>query len=783
MQDVDGRILDCNAAAERFLGLTREQMMGLSATDPRWGAIHADGTDYPASSHPVTVARLRGKPVRDQVMGVLRPDGSRVWLLVNAEPLSPGLAGGASVVASFIDMTEQRDQAAKRLRWTVDSMIDPHILFAVSYEEDGSLGGMPVVEANEAAGRFLEIPRETLIGLDARDLLDGDTTMTLFVWVGSVMKSGVPLSRDSAEVEVRPGEAVRIVDLRAMPLGNHVSITWRDVSSRIQAAADLAASEDLFQTAMQTSLTGTAICELDGRFLVVNDVLCEMLRRSRKSLQGMRVSEVVVEGYRAAVEEQLAAQRDNAESASTLEVHALRPDGTTVWLKARLVSIRPEADRPTAFLLQVEDVSGEREAREELAYQAFHDPLTGLHNRARLLELLERELRVARRSDISVGVLFIDLDNFKVVNDSLGHAAGDEVIATVANRIQSVLRPREVAGRFGGDEFVVLVTDVHSQRDLAKIAERVLGAISREVAVLKHRIVPTASVGMAISTPESTPETLLRSADAALFRAKEEGKARWHLFDEAMHAQAVERMTLESHIRQGLDSGEFTVFFQPIVDLMTGQVVAHEALARWNHPTRGQVEVADFIPVAEETGLIVPLGQRVLEDVAFALAEQTDSLGQVSINVSTVQLASYGWARRFLDTLQDYGVEPARISVEVTETTVLSMLDRVSAELKMLRELGVGVLVDDFGTGFSSIALLRDLPVTGLKLDKSFVANLTQFDSPSNALSSGLAGLAEGLDLMGVAEGVETPEEADLLVEQGWHYGQGYYYGRPAPVG
>jgi diguanylate cyclase (GGDEF)-like protein len=428
------------------------------------------------------------------------------------------------------------------------------------------------------------------------------------------------------------------------------------------------------------------------------------------------------------------------------------------------------------------DVTAERAAQDELAYRAFHDPLTGLHNRAWVLDMLDADLRAAERRGTRLGVMFIDLDNFKVVNDSLGHIAGDDVLATIAQRVSAVLRPDDRIGRFGGDEFVVVVPDVGEVHELEVIAERLSAAIALEMMVDQHRIVPTASIGIGVSTPSSTSESLLRDTDSALFRAKGAGRARWHFFDEEMHALAVSRLTIEDELRRAIDGHQFVVHYQPIVRLTDATVVGHEALVRWDHPVRGLLLPADFLSVAEDSGLIVDIGHQVLEQVCELIAANPDLPGPISVNKSPLQIARPGWRDAFVDILDRYGVRPSQIVIELTETAVLTVLELTRDDLLHVRDLGVGIHMDDFGTGFSSISLLRDLPVTGIKLDRSFTSLLTLEDSPPNVLAAGLAGLAEGLHLQSIAEGVETRDQAAILREQGWTHGQGWYYGRPQPV-
>ena len=368
------------------------------------------------------------------------------------------------------------------------------------------------------------------------------------------------------------------------------------------------------------------------------------------------------------------------------------------------------------------------------------------------------------------------------MNDSLGHAAGDEVLTAVADRISAELRPCDHLGRFGGDSFVIVVQNVQEVLEVERIAERVSASIAADLRVRGHRIVPTASIGIAISTTTSTPESLLRDTDSALFRAKSGGRARWQVFDAAMHAQAVARLTVEDQLRHATTREEFVVHYQPIVALADTRVVGHEALVRWMHPTRGLLSPGDFIEIAEDSGLITAIGAQVLDQVAAMLAECPDLPGPISVNVSAVQLGAPDWLGGVTDTLARHGVDPSRIVIEVTETAALSLTGPALNALTTLSGLGVGIHLDDFGTGYSSISVLRDLPVTGVKLDLRFVRDLTTGASQANALSHGLAVLVNGMNLTGIAEGIETATQAHILRAQGWRLGQGYYFGRPAAM-
>jgi diguanylate cyclase (GGDEF)-like protein/PAS domain S-box-containing protein len=530
---------------------------------------------------------------------------------------------------------------------------------------------------------------------------------------------------------------------------------------------------------MASGSIGIALTELDGRFRVVNRSLCDLLRYDEAWFLAHRIGDVThpddTKKMRRRRERQLTGPTDTIVASQRLA----RSDGATVWVRRVTVQIPGGDGQPDRLMYQMEDITGEHEAQEALTYQAFHDPLTGLHNRAWILDMLEVDLRAAKRLGTHLGAMFVDLDNFKVVNDSLGHAAGDEVLAAVAQRIAGALRPGDRVGRFGGDEFVIVLAGMRDIVEIERCADRVSNAIAADLHVNGHRIVPTASIGIAVSTATSTPDSLLRDTDSALFRAKAAGRARWQFFDDVMHAQAVARLTVEDQLRDAIHRREFVVEYQPIVALADHSIVGYEALVRWAHPIRGLLSPDEFLDVAEDTGLITAIGAQVLDQVCATLAEWPALAGTISVNVSAVQLAAPDWLNSVKETLTRHQVDPARIVIEVTETAVLNLVDSTRRALTSLRELGVGIHIDDFGTGYSSISVLRDLPVTGVKLDLRFVHDLTTGDSQDNALAQGLSGLVKGLHLTGIAEGIETQTQAEILLAQGWECGQGYYFGRP----
>ena len=767
---LDGIITSWNQAAERMYGYCSEEIIGKSAS-----LLSPEGR---ADEMIAILARISaGQPVERLEATRARMDGTVFPVSLTVSPICDpdGTIVGASAIAC--DMTEQK-QAAQYARSLIEAGLDPLVTI--------SPGGK-ITDVNEATVTATGVPRDRLIGTAFSDYFtEPDKANEGYQQVfaqGSVTDYPLTLRhRDGTLIDVLYNASV-YRDAAGNVLG--VFAAARDMTEQKKAAQNarrLTAAEDLVHTVMASASIGIAMADMDGFFRVVNRSLCDLLGYDEAWFLAHRVDDLIHPDDLEDVLQRRARVFAGSSDESAKKLRLVRADGATVWVRRVAVLVPAGEGQPNLLMVQIEDITAEHEAQEALAYQAFHDPLTGLHNRAWILEVLEADLRAAKRLGTSVGTLFVDLDNVKVVTDSLGHAAGDEVLATVADRMVAALGPGDRVGRFGGDSFVIVVQDVQDVLEVERFAERVSASIAADLQVRGHRIVPTASIGIAVSTSASTPESLLRDTDSALSRAKAAGRARWQFFDDAMHAQAVARLTVEDQLRDAITRGEFVVHYQPIVALADAHVVGHEALVRWMHPTRGLLSPGDFIDVAEDSGLITPIGAQVLDQVCALLAERPDLPNGISVNVSAVQLAAPDWLGSVTDTLARHRVDPARIVIEVTETAALSLTDSALNALTTLSGLGVGIHLDDFGTGYSSISVLRDLPVTGVKLDLRFVHDLTTGASQANALALGLSGLVNGMHLTGIAEGIETPMQAHILRAQGWQYGQGYYFGRPAPM-
>jgi diguanylate cyclase (GGDEF)-like protein/PAS domain S-box-containing protein len=469
------------------------------------------------------------------------------------------------------------------------------------------------------------------------------------------------------------------------------------------------------------------------------------------------------------------------EMVRTVDARLLRADDSVIHAEIVGVHLLDNPD-VNGIVLTIRDVTGRRTLEDQLRHQAFHDALTGLSNRALFLDRVEHALARIRRSDSPIpAVAFIDLDDFKLVNDSLGHGAGDELLRAVADRLRGCLRSGDTPARLGGDEFAVLLEDAPDARAVVEVAERILDSLHAPIIVEGREVYARASIGIATRRgPTTTPDELLRNADLAMYTAKANGKGCIEMFEPDMHHRAVDRLAIRGELERAVERGEIGVAYQPIVRLESGDVVAFEALARWNHPERGAVSPAEFVPIAEDTGLIVPLGQQVLEQacqqLGVWLVANPTAAWQMSVNLSARQLLAPDLVTSVRSATEAAGLEPSSLILELTESVLLADSERVLQRLHRLKDLGVQIAIDDFGTGYSSLSYLQRVPFDILKIDRAFVATLRHED-PHTTLVRTIMDLGRTLGRTAIAEGIEEQVELDGLLALGCELGQGLHFG------
>jgi diguanylate cyclase (GGDEF)-like protein/PAS domain S-box-containing protein len=494
-----------------------------------------------------------------------------------------------------------------------------------------------------------------------------------------------------------------------------------------------------------------------------------------------RVHPLDVDRVRAEVDEHFRGRTSRLQT----EHRMLHDDGTYRWVLTRGLAVRDAEGRAVRAAGSQTDITSRKEAEDRLLHDAFHDALTGLPNRALLIDRLEQSIvRMRRRSHPHFAVLFLDLDGFKVVNDSLGHQTGDQLLIALSRRLEKFLRQGDTIARLGGDEFVILVDEIEDPKHVLTLADRALEELQKPFEVNGQVFVTTASIGIAFSgLSYDSADTLLRDADIAMYQAKSRGKARYVVFDDAMHTSARIRMKLEADLRQAALRREFELRFQPIVSLETGHIACFEALLRWNNPERGIVPPEVFIPVAEETMLILPLGLWVLRVAAEQLRRWQSTFWMspplmMSVNLSCRQFFQNDLVYQIERILMETGLDARCLRLEITESTIMEDVESALAALSRLKSLGIRLAIDDFGKGYSSLSYLHQFPCNVLKIDRSFISRMGP-NRENTEIVRTIVALAEGLGLEVVAEGIETEYQLAHLRSVGCQYGQGYLFSSP----
>jgi diguanylate cyclase (GGDEF)-like protein/PAS domain S-box-containing protein len=771
------QVLESNTAFQEMLGYTAEELRGMTNYD----FVAHSREDIDATVW--RKAQEEKDPPEERMYR--RADGTLLNVEVKGTLIS---YGGKEVVCSVArDLTERKEaekalrESEERYRQLVD--LSPEM---VAVHGDGKW-----LYINDAGARLLGASNsEELIGKPVMDFVHPD-----FREIVRSRHSQLERGESNTFLEqklIRLDGQVVDVEVASAPLsyqGKPANQSLvRDITERKKAEKALRESEERFRSAFEDSPIGVALVDLDGQRFRVNRALCEMLGYSEEELLCAYLEHVHPDD-RETSSEHLRRLLEKGTGNYTLERRYLHADGRVVWNLTSVSLIQDSRGEPSHLVCLHQDITERKELEEQLRHQAFYDSLTGLPNRALFLDRLGHALARAGREDSPVAVLLIDLDDFKAINDSLGHNAGNAVLVEVAGRFQASVRPGDTVGRIFGDEFTILLETPAGEEEACRVTERIQKGLQAPFKVDGQEVFVRASIGVALGeTDEDQPNEVLRHADLAMYEAKNAGNVRYEVYNPSMDTRLVERMNLERDLSRAVEREEFEVHYQPKVLLETEAIVGVEALVRWQHPERGLLPASQFIQLAEKTCLIDQIGPWVLKESCRQLKEWQERYPQkfglpfgLCVNLSAREIRQPDLAEKVAGVLRETGLDPACLMLEITERTAKEEAEQTIGKLRELKELGVELAIDDFGTGYCSLLYLEHSLLDILKIDRLVVHRERKDPEEYTAILSAMTSMAHSLSLEVIVEGVETEEQATKLKEMGCEMAQGHYFAEPLP--
>ncbi len=791
-----GRVLHVNESAAQLIGRPAAELLFRPPPLASLELADEDGMPVPPGETATARALRSGRPVEGIVQRMRRADGEWRWIELSVSLLAepPGTAPYATV-ACFRDVTGEREaqashlSAERRRRQLLEHASDGYLVL----DRHGRVREVsPSIERLWPVAHLLGVEAATLFDATAATsfraavagTFDGSAAPQRLELRLAAAAAGTGTAGDGPEGRWVEATVSRAPDGDAGDGGGAVVVNLSDVSARVRAERARRFAEDRFRLGFENGTAGMSITALDGRIVEANPALCELLGVTAEQLVGTSASDWIHPGDAADRVSERARLLSGEVDHYRCERRYARLDGGVVWCLVDVSLIRGDDGEPRYLFSQFQDVTERRSHEAALEHRVHHDSLTGLPNRRGLAAFLDGALGRAAASDTKLAVLFLDVDRFKVINDGLGHVAGDTILAETARRLLLGVREGDLVARFGGDEFIVVCEGVVGREDADVLARRMVTLFDEPFDVDGKPIYVTASCGMVVVDGSTTAEVALRDADAAMYEAKDRGRGRVQVFDERLRRAVSERLEIEQALRLALDRGELRVRYQPVVALAEGRTVGVEALVRWEHPTRGLLSPAEFMPAAEASGLVVGIGAFVLEQALDQVARWRAGAFPsiwVAVNLSPRQLSMGSPASACERALAERGLPAEALRLELTESALMDDVASSARMLEELRSLGVAVAIDDFGTGYSSLAYLSRFPVSQLKIDRSFVASIGS-DPHAPEIVRTIVSLAQAMGLETCAEGVERPDQRDFVAGLGCRLAQGYLWSPPVPA-
>ncbi|HET7712259.1 MAG TPA: EAL domain-containing protein [Thermoanaerobaculia bacterium] len=764
--DREGHISFANRAAEDLLHYEPGMLMGRRMEDLL--AVKA-AEDFDTT--------MRRRSIRNAEYSFRTRGGGTIDVTLSIGPvMQEGEPAGAVIIGRDIRDKKRVDRELKEaftlLESTLDSTADGILVVGV---------GSKILVYNRRFVEMWRVPQE---------ILDSRNDARLLQFLAEQITEPEEFIRSITELYTQPmAESFNLLEFKdgrkfeRYSTGRKVDAvnirvwSFRDVTARFAAEAAMRESEVRYRLLFEQNAAGVCVTKVPGEIVDCNSTFAGMLGYRRSELVGRNVADL----YARKVErEELALLLRDASMLNGVEIELRRSDGSPMWVLQNLALV---GSGDTAVIhTTLVDISDRKRAEEQIEFHAYHDVLTHLPNRRLFTDRLAQSLTRCKRSGMALAVMFIDLDHFKTINDTMGHTAGDELLLEMSHRLRKCIREDDTVARLGGDEFTIILSDLRQAENAVAVAQKVLETVQVPMVIAGVPVEVSASIGIAIYPEDGVDaETLVRNADSAMYRAKESGRNNYQLCTEELKARAIERITLEKRLRVALHEQQLLLHYQPQVSLVTGQIVGVEALVRWNDPERGLIEPSAFIPLAEESRLIVPIGEWVLWTACTQMRDWTErglAPRRMAVNLSARQFQQHDLVEMVQRILRDTNIESSALELEITETTAMQNGQVTVEVLRALRELGVGISIDDFGTGYSSLTYLREFPINAVKIDRAFVGDLGT-DEGGSAIVAAVIGIARSLRLRVIAEGVETEQQLAVLRRRACDEAQGNFFSKP----
>jgi diguanylate cyclase (GGDEF)-like protein/PAS domain S-box-containing protein len=776
LRNDDSTIIDFNTSFTRLLGWTREEAIGVSERSLNiWS--------NPEDRERVRVDLENNHECLDYETRLVAKNGEILHVEISLRFVE--LDGELCVLCIGRDIT-QRHLAERALKESEDKFAR---IFA------GSPDGIVIIRLDD--GRILDINDafltasgyryEELVGHRVGELPIFSDKSQLKEATAKVLSHGSYQNLEFTFV-TRSGEVIpALVSATVVEFDGAKGLVCIAKDNRVQreTEAKLRSSEEKFRGAFESAPIGMLLVDLQGRIVQANHFALDTLAYPEDALVGAHISRLVPEEDRAGLRDALDRLVDRNGNVSRSERRLLSQTGIEIWTNFHVVLQRSESGEPLYYIVQLADISDLKHSQARMERMAFYDTLTDLANRRLFGNRLEHAIQHATRAGTRAALLYLDLDQFKRVNDTLGHEAGDELLCEVARRLRDCVRQEDTVARPGGDEFTILLYDIQAPGDAGIVAEKILEQLRRPVTISGHQLVVTTSIGITIIPDDSNEANILtKNADLAMYRAKERGRNNYQYFSEEMNTLAQARLKTENELRQALEHNQFELFYQPKVRLSDNRITGVEALIRWRHPELGLLAPDRFIPIAEETGAIVGIGSWVIREACLAAQTLSAKAGapmQVGVNISPRQFRDPNLIRTVRRCIREANIDPKQLELEITETMLMDDAEAALFTIERMRELGVHLAIDDFGTGYSSLNYLKRFPIDTVKIDRTFVMEIPK-NTDDMAITAAVIAMAHRLDLEVCAEGIETLEQLKFLSEQQCEYGQGYLFSRPVPL-